>query len=374
MSTLSDPTSSSPPRRSRALARRTTLGAALLLAAAAVAGVAWSRSPAPAQPAATGGAAAPSVPIAALVAPGLVEARGNRVELGFEASGRIAELLVEEGDAIAAGQLLGRLDDRIARARVARAEAAVEIAAARLQATRRGARRDEVRAAAAEADAAAAAARERGLVRDRAEALLASHPDAIPLAEVDAARGQADASAATARAAGARAALLRSGSRAEVIAEARAAHAAALAELEEARAHLAHHELRAPRAGVALRRLHEAGEHVTAMPPTTVLVVADTTHLELRVEVDEADVGRVAVGQPAWATALAYGDRRFTGRVTRVVGELGRKSPRLDDPRARIDTRVLEVVVALDDAPALPLGLRMDVHLAPTGPRPDGAR
>lgn len=338
--------------------RRTKLGAALFLAAAALGGVAWSRGAAPAAPA----AATAKAPVP-LVAPGLVEAEGDRVELGFEASGRIAELTVEEGATVTAGQVLGRLDDRIARARVARAEAAVAVARARRDAAQRGARTDEIRASAAEAEAAAAQARERGIARDRAEALLAANPDAIPLAEVDTARGLADASAAQARAAASRASLMRAGSRTEVIAEARAAHDAALAELEEARAYLAQHELRAPRAGTVIRRLHEVGEHVTTMPPTTVMIIADTSRLELRVEVDEVDVAHVAVGQPAWATALAFGDQRFPGRVTRVVGELGRKTQRLDDPRARIDTRVLEVVVALDNAPALPLGLRMDVHL-----------
>ncbi len=339
--------------------RRTKLGATLVLAAAATAGVAWLRSNAPAAPATAPGA--PTV----LVAPGLVEAEGDRAELGFEASGRIAELVVDEGDAVTAGQLLGRLDDRVARARVAGAEAAVAAARARKDAAVRGARPDEIRAASAEADAVAAQARERGLSRDRAEALLAANPDAIPMAEVDSARGLADASAAQARAAAARASLLRSGSRAELIAEAKATFDGALANLEEARAHLAQHELRSPRAGVVVRRLHEVGEHVATMPPTTVLIVADTSRLELRVEVDEVDVARIAIGQPAWATALAYGDRRFVGHVTRVVGELGRKTQRLDDPRARIDTRVLEVVVALDQSPALPLGLRVDVHLEP---------
>ena len=341
------------------MSMKSKLGAALLLSAVAIGGVAWSRSSAPAAPAVT----APAATV--LVAPGLVEAEGDRVELGFETSGRIAELTVDEGDRVAAGQVLGRLDDRIAQARMTRAEAAVAAAKARHDAAVRGARSDEIKAANAEAEAAAAQAKERGIARDRAEALLAANPGAIPLAEVDTARGLADASAAQARAAAARASLLRSGSRAEVIAEARAAHDAARAELEEARAFLAQHELRAPRAGTVIRRLHEAGEHVTTMPPTVVLVIADTSRLELRVEVDEVDVSRVAVGQAAWATALAYGDRRFPGKVTRVVGELGRKTQRLDDPRARIDTRVLEVVVALDDASALPLGLRMDVHLEP---------
>lgn len=350
-----------PTTSSARFSRRTKLGAALFLAAAAIGGVAWSRGAAPASPAAAAVAPMP------LVAPGIVEAEGERIELGFETSGRIAELSVAEGDAVTAGQVLGRLEDRIARAKVARADAAVAVAKARQDAVRRGARADEIRAALADADAAAAQAKERGIARDRAEALLAANPDAIPLAEVDIARGAADASAAQARAAASRAALLRSGSRAELIAEAKAAHDAALADLEEARAFLSQHELRAPRDGVVIRRLHEAGEHVSTMPPTTVLVLADTRRLELRVEVDEVDVARVAVGQPAWATALAYGDRRFPGRVSRIVGELGRKTQRLDDPRARIDTRVLEVVVTLDQAPALPLGLRMDVHLEPAG-------
>src|SRR5687768_7261403 len=123
------PTQSSP-----RFSRRTKLGAALFLAAVAFGGVAWSRGAAPAAPAS---AKSPAMP---LVAPGLVEAEGDRVELGFEASGRIAELSVEEGATVAAGQVLGRLDDRIARARVARAEAAVAVAKARRDAAQRGAR------------------------------------------------------------------------------------------------------------------------------------------------------------------------------------------------------------------------------------------
>jgi len=349
-------TTTASPRRSF----RTKLTATGAVAALAVAGVVWSQRAAPAAPSV---AAAPT----ALVAPGLVEAQGERVALGFEAAGRIVELAVAEGEAVTAGQVLGRLDDRVAQARVARAEAGVAAAEARRQLAVRGARPDERRAADAEAAAAGATAHERALARGRADALYAANADAVALAEVDAVRGQAAAAEAAAAAAAARAALVKKGTRAELIAEATAAVAAARAELDEARALLDQHVLRAPRAGVIVRRLHEVGEHVTTMPPTTVLVLADTVHLELRVEVDEIDVGKVAVGQRAAAHALAYGARRFEGRVVRVLGELGRKTQRLDDPRARIDTRVLEVVVALDGAERLPLGLRMDVELASTG-------
>ena len=48
-----------------------------------------------------------------------------------------------------------------------------------------------------------------------------------------------------------------------------------------------------------------------------------------------------------------------------MTRELGRKTVRDDDPRAKVDTRVLEVVSRFDHAPGepLPLGLRMYVHL-----------
>jgi len=310
-------------------------------------------------------ARAPAVAARALIAPALVEARGDRVELAFEGAGQLTEILVDDGDRVRAGQVLARLDDRIARAQVARAEAALAAAVARRDLAVRGPRRDELRAAAAEADAARAQAWERGVSRKRAEDLLAANADAIPEAEVDTARGNAQASEAQARAAEARLALLEKGSRREVIAEADAAVAIAQAELQAARTVLSQTELKAPADGVVLRRLHEVGEHVTNVPPTTVLVIADVDHLELRAELDEAEVGHVAPGQVGYATADAFGDRRFNGRITLVVGELGRKTQRLDDPKAKVDTRVQEVIFTLDEAAALPLGLRMDVHLGP---------
>ena len=341
----------------------------LAAAAALATGAAWTVLDARDARATPTAARAP----APLVAPGLVEARGDRVETGFEQAGRIAELLVDEGDRVVAGQVLARLDDRLARARVARAEAAVAAAEARLRLAERGARRQEIDAAAAEADAAAAQAWERGVARDRAERLHERNADAIPLAEVDTARGAAQATEAQARAAQARLALLKKGTRAELIAEARAALAAAEAELAEARVYLSQMELRAPADGVVVRRMHEVGEQVSTMPPQTVLVLADLSRLELRAEVDEVDVARVAVGQAGYATAEAFGDRRFVGKVTQVVAELGRKTQRLDDPRARVDTRVLEVVFTLDEPGALPLGLRMDVHLEPLAVAADAA-
>jgi hypothetical protein len=100
------------------------------------------------------------------------------------------------------------------------------------------------------------------------------------------------------------------------------------------------------------------------MPPTHVLSMADLKTLEIRAEIDETDISSIAVGQKAYATADAFADRKFPVVVTRLTRELGRKTVRDDDPRARVDTRVLEVIARFDGAPGaeLPLGLRMYVH------------
>src|SRR5262249_52899769 len=136
-------------------------------------------------------------------------------------------------------------------------------------------------------------------------------------------------------------------------------------DLDAANTFLSQMSMVAPSDGVVIRRDHEPGEQVTMMPPTTVLVIADVDHLELRAEVDEGDVARVAVGQRGYATADPYGDQQIAGTITHVVGELGRKTQRLDDPRAKVDTRVQEVLFTPDAPASIPLGLRMDVHLEP---------
>jgi HlyD family secretion protein len=311
-----------------------------------------------------GGAATPGKPAltAALVAPAVVEAVSDRIDLSFEVAGRVAEMVVAEGEQVKKGQVIARLDDTLAKARVARSEAALAAAEARRDLAKRGPRPAEIRAAQAEAEAAEAQSWERGRWHERAATLLENK--AIGAAELDGAKGAADVARAQVAAAQARLALLKQGTREELVREAEAAVAAARAELEETRELLAHTALVSPIDGIVLRRLAEPGEHVSTMPPTVVMTVADTSKLRLRAEVDEADVGRVTVGQVGYATAVAFGDKRFPGHVVRVAGELGRKQVLSDDPRARIDTRVLEVEVELDWKDPLPLGLRMDIVLA----------
>ncbi len=82
---------------------------------------------------------------AAITASGFIEA--EEVSIAPEIGGRIAEVLVAEGDAVEAGQVLIRLDDHIARAQVAVAQAGVEVAQAQLARARAGAHPEEIRRA-----------------------------------------------------------------------------------------------------------------------------------------------------------------------------------------------------------------------------------
>lgn len=325
----------------------------------------------------TTSAAADTTPLARpanLIAPGRIEPVRDPVKLAFETPGRIVSIDVDEGDAVKAGQVLARLDDRLAKARVASAEATLAQAKARYTLARRGPRHEDVDAARAEADAAAAAAEHRGAERLRSDQL--GKAGAVASAVVDADDAAARVAMAQASAATARYQSLAHGTRPEQVEEAAAMIALAQAELDAANVALDQTLLRAPTDGVVLRRTAEVGALVTLMTPMPVLTVADLRQLEIRAEIDEADVAAIGLGQPAYATADAYGDRTFPVRISRITHELGRKTVRDDDPRARVDTRVLEVIAQFDGSPAteLPIGLRMAVHVTKAGPLTASAR
>jgi multidrug resistance efflux pump len=332
---------------------------AFVAAPVIAAGALWfARSPSAAS------AEVPSVARPAmLVAPGRVEPTRDAVRLSFETSGRIAEILVDEGDAVTAGQVVARLDDRLAKARVAAAEAGLAQAKARYLLARRGPRKEDIAAARADAEAAAATAAHRAAELARSDKL--GKAGALADSVVDADGAAAKVADAQASAAKARLDSIRSGTRVEMIEEASASIALAQAELDSAKVALDQTVLRAPTAGTILRRTAEQGALVTLMPPQVVVTLADVKELEIRAEIDEADIASIAVGMPAYATADAYGGTKFPIRIVRVTDELGRKTVRDDDPRARIDTRVLEVIARFDGTPTtkLPLGLRMSVHL-----------
>ena len=115
---------------------------------------------------------------------------------------------------------------------------------------------------------------------------------------VDADDAAARVAAAQADAAAARYRSLARGTRSEQIDEAAAAIALAQAELDAARVALDQVDLIAPSDGVILRRTGEVGALVTLTAPAPVLSMADLGELELRAEIDEADIPRSRSARP----------------------------------------------------------------------------
>ena len=72
------------------------------------------------------------------------------------------------------------------------------------------------------------------------------------------------------------------------------------------------------------------------------------------------------VGQPGYVVVEAYGNRKFPGKVVDIAQRMGRKNQRTDDPTERIDTKIREVVLELEDATELVPGLRATGYLAET--------
>ena len=144
---------------------------------------------------------------------------------------------------------------------------------------------------------------------------------------------------------------------------AEAAVAAAQAQLAEARAYLEKTYIRSPLDGVVLRKFRPCRESVSTQFDTPIVTLADDSTLRVRLDVDEADVARLRVGEAALVTAEAYGTQRFTGHVVRVGRILGKKNVRTDEPSERVDTKILETLIELDRGQKLPLGLRVDAYV-----------
>ncbi len=99
------------------------------------------------------------------------------------------------------------------------------------------------------------------------------------------------------------------------------------------------------------------------MLQSPIYTLADSSVLRVRVDVDERDIARIRVGQRAWFTAGAYGEKKFWGRVVKVGQILGKKNIRSDEPTERVDQKILETLVDLEPGARLPIGLRLTSHL-----------
>jgi HlyD family secretion protein len=311
--------------------------------------------------AAPAAAATRSAPL--ISAPGRVEAVSEEIRVSSELSGRLHSVPVEEGDRIHKGQVLAQLENEDYIARVSEAEATLAQRQAELLRTVNGARLQERRAAEANMQAAKAVLentkREAERRANLAEREMISHDEAeryqraYQVAQAEFERASQEFS------------LIEADARVEDRKRAEAAVATAQAQLAEAHAYLEKTYIRSPLDGVVLRKLRHTGENVSTQFDSPIVTLADDSSLRVRLDIDETDVARLHLGQPAFVTAEAYGHRQFTGHVIRIGEILGRKNVRTDEPSERVDTKILETLMELDPGQKLPIGLRVDAFVRP---------
>jgi HlyD family secretion protein len=283
-----------------------------------------------------------------LRASGYVEA--TEVRVAPEVGGRVLELPVSEGDRVAAGALIARLDTADAQLAIRRAEADRAQAVAQLQLLQAGARAEDVRQARAQADSAQAEVRaieselqSASADLERFEALLRANAgsrkqrdDAATRREVASARlaGARD----RARAATEALARLRAGSRPEEIAVAKARVAASDAQVATLQKGAADAVLLAPVGGVVTARLVDPGEIVAPRAP--VVVLTDLDHAWANVYVDEPVVPRLRLGQKV--PIVTDAGQRLEGTITFISpkAEFTPRNVQTADERSKLVYRI----------------------------------
>lgn len=241
---------------------------------------------------------APAPRASGLVASGYVVAR-RQATVSAEITGRISEVLVEEGTVVEAGEVVARLDDERAQIQLRLLSAQRDSALARTR---------SLMAQQAESER----------VLERARTLEERGIGSV--ASVTSAQAQFDSLSAQINAA-------------------RADYQAAAAQFASQEDLIDRHVVRAPFAGIVVAKNAQVGEILSpasaggGFTRTGVATLVDMDSLELEVDVNEGQIGRVSTGQSVEARLDAYPDWRIPAHVEAII-------PTADRARATITVRV----------------------------------
>lgn len=231
------------------------------------------------------------------------------VDIKSKASGIVRKLYMEEGDSVKVGQVLAELDRDEILASVRSQEAQLTSSEATLKATEADLKRAEVDAEAPDvpllkrAYERAIQMQKDGVVSDSAledtqrayELAVNKQNVALALVVVDRAK----------------------------VAQARADVLKNRANLAQLKEQLGYTTITSPIAGKVLSRPVEIGDAVSSIlvmgsAATLVMTLGDTSEVYVKGKVDESDIGKVYLGQPARIKVESFKDKIFTGKVTKI--------------------------------------------------------
>lgn len=302
---------------------------------------------------------------------GLVEPRTENVSIGSPLPGVVVKVFVREGDKVRAGQPLFQLDTREAEADVRVKQAMLAASEAQLQRLEQMPRPEELPPMTAQINEAEANLRQKEDAMRRSKRLVES--GAVPDEEYVQDSLSVESFRAKLKYLEAQDELLRAGAWSADKQVARAAVEQARSQFEQAKTQLARHLITAPEMTddsgepiewEVLKVSVRPGEFVGAPASEQLIVLGDTGHRHVRVDIDENDIPRF---RPA-ATAVAYArgstERRYDLRFVRVQPYVVPKRSLSGGNTERVDTRVLQVIYALaEDDRSVFVGQQMDVFI-----------
>lgn len=271
--------------------------------------------------------------------PTYFEATGNlasdaQTDVAPVVGGKVIEVNFDVGSYVAKGSVLVRMDDRDARIRLEQALAQVEqqkkavgtaIAALRQAQIRLGVKDGEVfdietfsqvkstKANLVVAEKELARAEKLYATGDVSRSILdqrRSQRDAL-LGQLDEARSNAAVAVKAINSAEAQ------------VAAAKSAVSTSETQIDQARKAISDMVILAPISGYVSERVADPGEFLTPNAPNTkVATIVRTSSLRLRIDVPEASIGKVAVGQGISMQTSAYPERTFAGTVVRILPNL----------------------------------------------------
>jgi HlyD family secretion protein len=216
------------------------------------------------------------------------------VQVGSQVSGQLKEIFADFNSEVKAAQLIARIDPEIFEQKVRQAEADLEAA----RATALTQRADMLRVESILREAQRDYARKKTLVEK----------NFISSSELDKAESALDTAKAQLE-----------------VARAQAQNGAAVvkqrqAQLAQARVDLGRTEIRSPVDGVVVKRSVDRGQTVAAslQAPELFVIAQNLTDMQVETSIDEADVGRIRLGQKASFTVDAFPGRSFAGAVKQV--------------------------------------------------------
>jgi HlyD family secretion protein len=239
------------------------------------------------------------------------------VDLGPKVPGRVAEVLVREGDRVKGGALLVRLDLGETSIAVEREQAGVRSAQARAEDLEAGSREPEIAVVQAEVSDRRAAVSLAEKEAERQRFLLQRKVGTQR--DYDRARTELERARAALQASQERVELTRAGTRRNQTRAAQAETERAQASLRQSVAVAREGEIRAPADGVIVHRLAEPGQLVGAGQPAVTMAFAN--RLYVRTFIPETKLGRVRMGTPASVTVDAFPGRQFPARITEIAPE-----------------------------------------------------